>query len=69
MKFFEQLWKPFTQESNLPSLVGIGQVVFSQEDVLCSLYNLYNTQVNRYMPPHRRCCGGIKNNKEDTLTL
>jgi hypothetical protein len=42
---------------------------FSQ-DFLSSLYNLYNTQtykhthtytqVNRYMPPHRRCCGGIK---------
>jgi hypothetical protein len=31
MKVFEQLWKPFTQESILPSLVEIGQVVFQEK--------------------------------------
>jgi hypothetical protein len=31
MKFFEQLWKPFTQGSILPSLVEIGPVVFHKK--------------------------------------
>jgi hypothetical protein len=31
MKFFEQLWKPFTQGSILPSLVEIGLLVFHKK--------------------------------------
>jgi hypothetical protein len=31
MIFFEQLWKPFTQGSILPSLVEIGPVVFHKK--------------------------------------
>jgi hypothetical protein len=31
MKFFEQLWKPFTQVTILPSLVEIGLVVFHKK--------------------------------------
>jgi hypothetical protein len=31
MKFFEQLWKPFTLGSILPSLVEIGLVVFHKK--------------------------------------
>jgi hypothetical protein len=59
MKFFEQLWKPFTQRFILPSLVEIGQVVFHKKIFLSSQKQTH-TQVNRYMPPHRKCCGGIK---------
>jgi hypothetical protein len=51
MKFFEQLWKPLTKGSILPSLVEIGLVVFSQ-DFLSSLYNLY--KIEKYRIPKER---------------
>jgi hypothetical protein len=47
MKIFEQLWKPFTKGSTLPSLVEIGQVFFLQ-DFSSSLYNLYNIHTNKH---------------------
>jgi hypothetical protein len=52
MKFFEQLWKPLTQGSILLSLVEIRKVVFTQEDFLSSLYNLYNTQTYTHTYKH-----------------
>jgi hypothetical protein len=40
MKFFEQLWKPFTKEIN-PAKFGWNSTSgFSQGDFLSSLYNL-----------------------------
>jgi hypothetical protein len=59
---FEQLLKPFTQGSILPCLVEIGLVVLHKKifSVHFTIYITHiqtHTQVNRYMPPHRRCCG------------
>jgi hypothetical protein len=47
MKFFEQLWKPFTQGSILPSLVEIGLVVFHKK-IFQVHYIIFITHTNKH---------------------
>jgi hypothetical protein len=49
MKFFEQLWKPFTQGSIMPSLVEIGLVVFHKIFFKFTIKSIEHTYIQAYI--------------------